>query len=122
MATHLFLIAQESVNNAIKHSKATVIEVLIAADDDSVVLMISDNGTGIERLLDRKKGVGINIMKYRARVINASLDIRKNSLGGISVSCIMKKSLINAPDATVEGANNAEKQAGQRRKNKDLSG
>jgi PAS domain S-box-containing protein len=122
MATHLFLIAQESVNNAIKHSKATAIEVIIAADDDTVVLRISDNGTGIEKLLDRKKGVGINIMKYRARVINASLDIRKNSLGGISVSCIMKKSLINAPDVTVEGAKNAEKQAGKRRKNKDRSG
>ena len=52
---------------------------------------IADNGTGPKKLLDRDSGVGINIMKYRARVINASLEVKKNSMGGTSVLCTMKK-------------------------------
>ena len=109
MATHLYLIAQESVNNAIKHSKATSIEVTIIEEErDTIILKVSDNGVGMEKLLDRKAGVGINIMKYRARVINASLDIRQNSLGGTSVSCIMKKHIINSPGAVSDSAENQE--------------
>ena len=89
-ATHLYLIAQESVNNAIKHSKATVISLTIAKDSPGIVVMdISDNGIGFKKLLDSDSGVGINIMKYRARLINASIDIRRNDLGGTSVQCFI---------------------------------
>jgi signal transduction histidine kinase len=95
--THLYLIAQEAVNNAIKHSRADKIEVSILEKDGFIDLQIRDNGIGIEKLLDRKKGMGINIMKYRARVINAALDIHPNMDRGTSVSCLMKKQEINAP-------------------------
>jgi|GEM_PF-1678917 len=95
--THLYLIAQEAVNNAIKHSRADKIDVAIFEKDGFITLQIRDNGIGIEKLLDRKKGMGINIMKYRARVINAALDIRPNMDRGTSVSCLMKKHEINAP-------------------------
>jgi len=50
-----------------------------------------------QKVLDTKKGMGINIMKYRARVINASLDFRENDFGGTSVCCTMKKNDINEP-------------------------
>ncbi len=94
-ATHLYLIAQEATNNAIKHSRSDKIEITISEKKGLVTLRIKDNGIGIEKLLDTMKGMGINIMKYRARLINASLDIRTNSSGGTSVSCTMKKDEIN---------------------------
>lgn len=100
MATHLYLIAQESVNNAIKHSKASAIFLTIYEKTPGTVIMeIADNGTGPEKLLDRDSGVGINIMKYRARVIDASLEVKKNSMGGTSVLCTMKK---NSDSVTVK--------------------
>lgn len=94
-ATHLYLIAREATNNAIKHSRADKIEITINEQKGLITLKVKDNGIGIEKLLDTMKGMGINIMKYRARLINATLDIRTNRSGGTSVSCIMKKSDIN---------------------------
>ncbi len=91
-ATHLFLIAQEAVNNAVKHSRAQKIKISASGEKGLISLVIKDNGIGIEKLLDTTKGMGINIMKYRARLINATLDIRQNESGGTSVSCVMKKS------------------------------
>ena len=89
-AIHLFLITQEAVNNSIKHSKAKNIDVNMIENNDVITLMIKDDGIGIEKLLDKKKGVGINIMKYRARIINASLNIGQNDTGGTSVTCIFR--------------------------------
>lgn len=98
MATHLYLIAQESVNNAIKHSKATAINLTITRQKSGTVLMdIADNGQGFKKRLDNDSGIGINIMKYRARLINASLDIRRNESGGTSVQCFIPVCEVKVP-------------------------
>ncbi len=91
VAIHLFLIAQEAVNNSIKHSKAKNITVELNEVNGEITLRVRDDGIGIEKLLDRRKGMGINIMKYRARIINSSLNIGQNDTGGTSVTCILKK-------------------------------
>ncbi len=46
-ATHLYYIAREAVNNAIKHGHARQILIRLAADDDQGVLTIEDDGGGI---------------------------------------------------------------------------
>ena len=47
MATHLYHIAQEAVNNAIKHGQARNILIRLSAEDGWGTLLISDDGTGI---------------------------------------------------------------------------
>src|SRR5436189_4876074 len=46
-ATHLYRIAQEAVNNAIKHSKATAVSVRLTPRENRLELTIQDNGSGI---------------------------------------------------------------------------
>src|SRR4051794_36859429 len=47
IASHLYRIAQESVHNAIRHGKATDVQVKLDADDGTLRLSIDDNGIGI---------------------------------------------------------------------------
>jgi PAS domain S-box-containing protein len=86
-AINLFRIAQEAVNNAIKHSRAENISIGLGAVEDEVTLTVNDDGIGFPTKLDRPQGMGLNIMNYRARMIGASLDIRRGARGGTIVIC-----------------------------------
>ncbi len=87
VATHLFRIAQEAVTNAIKHGKATHIEIALSASPDRLVLALKDNGIGISSDLSRATGMGLRIMHYRAAVIGGSLAIQRDPGGGTTVTC-----------------------------------
>jgi PAS domain S-box-containing protein len=89
-ATQLYYIAQEAINNAVKHAGAARIEVSFEKTQSSLVLAVRDNGRGIETL-DNPSGMGINIMKYRARLINSLLDVMRNEGGGTSVVCVLRQ-------------------------------
>jgi two-component system CheB/CheR fusion protein len=91
VATHLFRIAQEAVSNAIKHGKASQIEIALAALPDRVVLSIKDNGTGFSDAA-RASGMGLRIMHYRAAMIGGSLAVQREPNGGTSVVCSIRDS------------------------------
>jgi signal transduction histidine kinase len=86
-ATHLYRIVQEALNNAIKHGKADTVTVSLLQQDDAAVLTIQDNGCGISNAVNQGKGMGLNIMQYRASMIGASLDIADGEAGGTVVRC-----------------------------------
>jgi signal transduction histidine kinase len=46
-ATHLYRIAQEAVNNALRHSQASEICISLRQDHSQILLEVSDNGVGI---------------------------------------------------------------------------
>ncbi len=87
MATHLYRIAQEAVNNAIKHAHANNIVIRLFGGEREGTLMIKDDGIGIERPLTPRTGVGLQIMNYRTGVIGGNLEIRKELPRGTSVTC-----------------------------------
>jgi len=86
-ATHLYRIAQEAINNAIRHGRATRILVRLSGRNDSLLLKVQDNGTGFSARSGRKPGMGLHLMSYRARAIGASLDIGPSPGGGTVVTC-----------------------------------
>lgn len=90
VATQLYYIIQEAVNNAVKHSQAKNISIVFKKKNGTISLSIDDDGIGIPNINTYIRGMGINIMKYRARVINAILDVIKNASGGTRVICIIK--------------------------------
>lgn len=83
---NLFRIVQESVNNAVKHSHCKNISIGLGAVDDEVILTIKDDGVGFPADLT-SGGMGMSIMNYRAKMIDASLDIRRGAGGGTIVLC-----------------------------------
>jgi signal transduction histidine kinase len=87
MAHHLFYIAQEAILNAVKHGKPTLIQVQLSADGDGYKLIVRDNGSGVVFPLPNARGMGIRIMKYRARMIGAEVDIAARPEGGTEVVC-----------------------------------
>jgi signal transduction histidine kinase len=86
-AINLFRIAQEAVNNAVKHSRAKSISIGLGAVEDEVTLTVNDDGIGFTGKPDRAQGMGLHIMNYRARMIGATLDVRRGARGGTIVIC-----------------------------------
>jgi signal transduction histidine kinase len=85
--SNLYRIAQEAVNNAIKHGHSKHISIGLGAVDDEVTLTIKDDGIGFPDTLESHTGMGLHIMNYRARMIGAFLDIRRGAAGGTIVIC-----------------------------------
>ncbi len=85
--TQLYRIAQEAVTNAAKHATPDRIDISLRKDHDKIIITVKDDGTGIPENLDNSGGMGLKIMKYRADLINASLDIRRDIGGGTIVTC-----------------------------------
>ncbi|MGH9536373.1 MAG: PAS domain-containing sensor histidine kinase, partial [Terriglobales bacterium] len=88
VATHLYYVAREAVNNAIKHGHARQIVISLAADQEQGVLTIADDGTGITEIPANNAGMGRHLMNYRARVIGGSLEIEPIPTGGTMVTCL----------------------------------
>lgn len=87
MATHLYHIAQEAVNNAIKHGHAKTILIRLFAGEHEGTLLIRDDGLGIERPLGPHIGVGMHIMNYRAGMIGGTFEVRRDQPKGTIVTC-----------------------------------
>jgi two-component system, LuxR family, sensor kinase FixL len=87
VATHLYRICQEAVNNAIKHSSATHVNIELNQDGHQLLLAVRDNGTGIASTAPIDGGMGLRIMAFRAQMINATLNIRPRVQGGTLVLC-----------------------------------
>jgi PAS domain S-box-containing protein len=85
--TNLYRIAQEAVNNAVRHSKAMNIEIGLGKENNNVIMTIRDNGTGLNNSPGTEVGMGIKIMNYRAGLIGATLDINEHRDGGTLVKC-----------------------------------
>lgn len=91
VATHLYRIAQEAISNAIKHSKASQVTVRLEKLSKSSALVITDDGIGISERQNLRRGCGLNIIKHRARLIDAALDVKTTPGGGATVRCTFKR-------------------------------
>ncbi|HMO03716.1 MAG TPA: PAS domain S-box protein [Kiritimatiellia bacterium] len=89
-ANHLFRIAQEAVNNAVKHGKARTIRIDLSGDETGLTLSISNNGTNYQAA-GTNEGLGIHTMSYRAKLIGGALDITSLAEGGTRVQCTVRK-------------------------------
>jgi signal transduction histidine kinase len=68
LSHHLYRIAQEAMLNAVRHGGAKVIGVHLTAVRRMIRLTITDDGCGLPADLAGTKGMGLRIMRYRARI------------------------------------------------------
>ncbi len=79
----LFRIVQEALNNALKHSSATSISVVIRLGNSTLSVEIQDNGRGMPQNQQRSGngGFGLTGMEERARQLGGKLSIRTSPQG-----------------------------------------
>ncbi len=86
--THLFRIVQEAVNNAARHSGATQITMDVATDRLRTTVTVADDGGGMPA--DAAGGMGLRIMRHRARMIGGILEMRPAAGGGTVVRITLR--------------------------------
>lgn len=91
VASHLYRIAQEAINNAMRHGKAHEIRVALAAADQGISLTVADDGRGFPVTPDAA-GLGLRLMRYRAKMIRGALRIAPSEGGGTVVECAVGRS------------------------------
>ena len=84
----IYYIIDEAVMNSLKHSGCSEIKISMVPKNMMIALRIIDNGCGISEDYNEDSGVGLEIMKYRARAIGGFLDIKNNPEGGAIIECI----------------------------------
>ncbi len=83
----IYRIAQEALNNALKHATARCIRIRLGQDDGTFLLSVEDDGTGFDPSdLPMGNAIGLEIMKERARLAGVSLDIRSTPDRGTQVT------------------------------------
>jgi len=85
--TNLYRVAQEAIQNAIKHGKARRIQIGLSARKNDLILSVQDDGVGLQQNPSEKKGYGLRIMDYRASTLGGSLVVRKGKRGGTNLVC-----------------------------------
>lgn len=84
---NLYRIVQESLNNILKHSKATGVQFLLEKLPKKIRLTIKDNGKGfnLSEKQNDLKSLGLKTLKERARLINGSSKIESQPGKGTSL-------------------------------------
>jgi signal transduction histidine kinase len=85
IAPHVYYIIREAVFNAVRHGRPDTIQVVILRKYNRLSVTIIDDGQGMDGQ-DRKKGLGLYTMQYRAKAIGATLDIRPGGQTGTIVT------------------------------------
>ena len=81
----VYRVAQESLNNIVRHSDASRASVHIGGSESAVELRIQDNGKGFDLESASSEHLGLRIMKERAEAIGAALSVKSRAGGGTSV-------------------------------------
>ena len=85
LSQNLYFIAKELINNALRHSNASIIDVELMKENNQTELKVSDNGIGydFDKAL-KKDGLGLESINSRVALMNAQIEITKKPLNGIS--------------------------------------
>lgn len=89
--TYLYRIAQEAIQNAMKHGKARRIQIGLKENRDHIVLSVQDDGVGLPLKMRKRRGFGLHIMNYRANTLGGSLDVQKGKRRGVCLVCSIPK-------------------------------
>ncbi|WP_284653561.1 sensor histidine kinase [Flavobacterium terrisoli] len=72
----LFRMVQEILTNTIKHAEATEITISLTQDEESINIIIEDNGKGFNpKTIDKKEGMGLSNIEKKAEQLNGTFSI-----------------------------------------------
>ena len=80
----LLLMFKEAVNNAVRHSRTSRVDIDLRVQDARLLLTVADNGVGFDTS-NESEGHGLTSMQRRAQRLKGTLDIRSAIGGGTTV-------------------------------------
>ena len=86
VAAQLYRIAQEAVRNAVEHGAAREVWVRLTFSNRDMVLTVQDDGEGFNTKTNGH-GMGLRSMRYRARSIGGSCEVRTSPSKGTIIRC-----------------------------------
>jgi two-component system, NarL family, sensor histidine kinase FusK len=88
-AINLYRIAQESINNAVRHSQARHLWIDLTSVDGNHRLAIADDGIGFDPArIEPGRGLGMHSLRARANRLGGSIEIKRNARGGTTVAVV----------------------------------
>ena len=101
-ASHLFRIAQEALTNTARHARATAVAIDLTVTKSRFSLRVSDDGVGLGDAARSGSGMGLKIMKYRAAMIGAKIEIGPNHPHGTVVGVSGERSTATNSIETIQ--------------------
>jgi signal transduction histidine kinase len=92
LAGHLYRIAQEAVTNALKHATAKEIRIGLERRGDTLVIEVEDDGDGLPETSAPGGGIGLSVMRHRAKLMGGTLEIGSPPAGGTRIACFIPSS------------------------------
>jgi signal transduction histidine kinase len=83
----LYRIAQEAVRNAVRHGQARSIRLHLHGARAKVRLTVTDDGVGMSIDPMDAAGMGLKIMRYRARILGGEVSFERNEPNGVRIVC-----------------------------------
>ncbi len=90
----LFRMSQEALTNVLKHAGASMVQITLAADSQSMSLTIADDGCGCDAISDTSRasrGLGLLVMQERLRAVAGSLRIESRSGSGTTLTARVRR-------------------------------
>jgi signal transduction histidine kinase len=88
----LFRVAQEALNNIVKHAKSTEAIIVLSTEEDTAYLKVKDNGIGLPESVVKPNTLGLTSMRERVEQLGGTFQIGPNPSGqgtmvNVSVPC-----------------------------------
>ena len=96
-SAHLYRIAQEAINNAVRHGQPQRVRIELKTANRQLCLTVEDDGTGFRPETPPQRGMGLRFMRYRAGSIGAALEIDSRPKEGTRVRCVVPQTRPVAP-------------------------
>ncbi len=85
-ADEVLRVAQEALSNALRHARASHIEVTLSTEADQLELSVTDDGVGLDQDSEQAGGgVGLSSMRERAMRLGGELRLSPRATGGTTV-------------------------------------
>jgi len=86
----LFFIAQEALNNILRHARATIVNVHISHRANELSLAVTDNGCGFDPAYP-SNGLGLGTMRERAALIDGQIEVTSVPQQGTTILVVVRR-------------------------------
>src|SRR5438045_6779115 len=96
----LYRVAQEALANVARHSKATLVQMLLTTTGDAVTLSVIDNGQGFDTTRQGRLGVGLLSMQERMKALGGDVRVESTPGKGVRVVAYCSRSEVDKSDGS----------------------